>query len=104
MLMLCDQRRKNSPLVIQTSYGHCGLRPWSQWSYLFLQLATSYHVEFWAREPFINEFIIVQISAEDDEVVKKTTRAAEISMANGHTYFCSSRRPTTWNFELANLS
>ena len=47
------------------------------WWYLFLQLATSYEVEFWARELFIIEFIIVKMRAEDDNVVRKTTLAAE---------------------------
>ena len=45
----------------------------------------SYEVEFWAHELFINRFMIVKMSAEDDDVVKKATRTVEISTTS-HTF------------------
>ena len=56
-----------------------GAPPGSASGYSFLQLTTSCEVELSTRELFTNECIIVKMSTEGDEVVRKPARAAEMS-------------------------
>ena len=59
------------------------------WWYSFLQLSTSCEVELSTHKLFTDECQIVKMSAEIDNVVRKPTRAAEMSttIIEGNSWF-----------------